>query len=133
MKSPDRRRRLRSQRGMSLIETVVALGLFAMTAATMSKFLVSQIRFASNNNLQTKAYSLAEDQLESIRALRFNDMAASSKQVNVGAVKYTVATAVSDDTPANGLKTINVAVTWTDNTGPKNVAVSTIYTEVRRF
>jgi prepilin-type N-terminal cleavage/methylation domain-containing protein len=133
MKRAERRAAVRNQRGLSLIETIVALSLFAVTAATMSKFLVAQIRHASNNNLQTKAYALAEDQLETIRSQRFNDMASSSKQVNVGAVKYTVATTVTNNTPASGLKSINVAVNWTDNSGPKNVSLSTIYTEVRRF
>jgi prepilin-type N-terminal cleavage/methylation domain-containing protein len=133
MKRAERRAAVRNQRGLSLIETIVALSLFAVTAATTSKFLVSQIRHASNNNLQTKAYSLAEDQLETIRSQRFNDMVSSSKQVTVGAVKYTVAATVTDDTPSNGLKSINVAVNWTDNSGPKNINVSTIYTEVRRF
>lgn len=133
MKRPERRAAVRNQRGISLIETIVALSLFAVSAATMSQFLVSQIRHASNNNLHTKAYSLAEDQLETIRSQRFNDMASSSKQVSVGAVKYTIATTVTNNTPANGLKSIDVDVNWTDNTGPKNVSLSTIYTEVRRF
>jgi prepilin-type N-terminal cleavage/methylation domain-containing protein len=131
MKSTEPRRR--GERGFSLIETLVALSLFAMTAATMGKFLVTQIRFASNNHLQTKAYSLAAEQLEATRALRFNDMLASSKTVAFNGVTYTVATDIDDDTPSNGLKTIEVDVSWSDPTGPKNVSVSTIYTEVRRF
>lgn len=116
-----------------MIETLVALSLFAMTAATMGQFLVTQIRHASNNHLQTKAYSLAAEQLEATRALRFNDMLASSKTVAFNGVQYIVATDVDDDTPSNGLKTIAVDVSWNDPTGPKNVSVSTIYTEVRRF
>jgi hypothetical protein len=99
----------------------------------MGKFLVTQIRFASNNHLQTKAYSLAAEQLEATRALRFNDMLASTKTVAFNGVTYTVATDIDDDTPSNGLKTIEVDVSWSDPTGPKNVSVSTIYTEVRRF
>jgi len=133
MKSTERRHGVRSQRGLTLIETVVALGLFAMSAATMSTFLVTQIRHASNNHLHTRAYALVEDQLEATRAQRFNDMAASTKTVLVGQVSYTVETTVANHTPSNGLKTIDVNVSWNDNVGPRNVAVSTIYTEVRRF
>lgn len=133
MKNTERRPAARDQRGITLIETVVALSLFAVTAATMSSFLVAQIRHASNNHLQTRAYAIAEDQLEATRTLRYNDMQSSTKQVSVGAVRYTVATSVTANTPANGLKTINVNVSWADPTGPKTIDVSTIYTEVRRF
>ena len=126
-------RRWRGQRGMTLLETMIALSLFALTAATMSQFLVAQIRHASNNNLQTRAYSLAEEALEDMRAQRFNDMASSSKLVTDGAMNYTVATTVDNDTPSDGLKSINVNVSWKDPGGSRNVLVSTIYTEVRRF
>ena len=126
-------RRWRGQRGMTVLETMIALSLFALTAATMSQFLVAQIRHASNNNLQTRAYSLAEEALEDMRAQRFNDMASSSKLVTDGAMNYTVATTVDNDTPSDGLKSINVNVSWKDPGGSRNVLVSTIYTEVRRF
>jgi Tfp pilus assembly protein PilV len=133
MKSTERPRRWRSQRGISLIETLVALGLFAVTAATMGRFLVTQIRHASNAHLQTKALAMAAEQLEATRAQRFNDMTSGTTTKTVGGVLYTIRTTVNDDTPANGLKTINVDVSWNDPQGPKNVAVNTIYTEVRRF
>jgi prepilin-type N-terminal cleavage/methylation domain-containing protein len=129
----SRAERWRDQRGVSLIETLVALGLFAMAAATMSTFLVAQIRYASDNNLQTKAYSLAEEDLEYIRSERFNDMASGSKLVTVGTVKYNIVDTVTDDTPANGLKTILINVGWNDPAGARSVQVQTVYTEVRRF
>lgn len=133
MKSTERRRRRLNARGISLIETLVALGLFAMTAATMGRFLVTQIRQASNSHLQTKALAMAAEQLEATRAQRFNDMESGTTTKTVGGVLYTIVTTVQDDTPANKLKTIDVNVSWKDPMGQKNVTVSTIYTEVRRF
>ena len=132
-RSEQRPRRRLGERGLSLIETLVALGLFALTAGTMSRFLVGQIRGASTNNLYTKAYSLAEDQLEATRALKYNEMVASTKTVQTGLVKYTVATTVQTDVPADGLKKIQVNVSWNSPQGTKNVSLYTIYTEVRRF
>jgi Tfp pilus assembly protein PilV len=126
-------RRVAAQRGISLLETVVALGLFAFTAATMGNYLVSQLRMSSYNYLYTQAYTLAEQQLESTRALHFNDMVPASSTSTVGGTQYTVATAVLNDTPANGLKQITVNVSWKDQRGPQNVAVQTIYTEVQRY
>jgi prepilin-type N-terminal cleavage/methylation domain-containing protein len=128
----SRRGRLTSQRGVSLIETLVALGLFALCAATMGNYLVSQIRMSSSNYLYTQAYALAEEQLESTRALRFNDMVPGSKTVPVDGQNFIVTTSVLNDSPANGLKQITVNVSWKDPLGPKNVDVRTIYTEVQR-
>ncbi|MGH7786212.1 MAG: type IV pilus modification PilV family protein [Candidatus Binatia bacterium] len=134
MKSIERRRgALHDQRGVTLLETVVALGLFAMSAATIGTFMVSQIRHASSNDLYTKAYALAEEELEATRALRFDDMADGTRTVQLGGMSYTVVKQVDDDTPASGLKQIQVDVNWSDSGGPRNVSVHTIYTEVRRF
>jgi Tfp pilus assembly protein PilV len=134
MKSSDRHpRRLARQRGISLIETLVALGLFALSAATISSFMVRHIRGASTNNLYTKAYALAEDQLEATRALRYDEMQPGTSIVQNGAVTFTVATLIQNDTPANGLKKIQVDVSWNEPEGVKNVSVHTIYTEVRRY
>lgn len=131
MKSTDPRRL--NARGISLIETLVALALFAMTAATMGQFLVAQVRQSSNNYLQTKALSLAAEQLESTRAQKYAEMVSDTRTETVGGVTYTIATTVDADSPSDGLKSIAVDVSWSDPQGPKNVTVNTIYTEVRRF
>lgn len=133
MKSTEPRSRRFDARGISLIETLVALGLFAMTAATMGRFLVTQIRQASSSQLQTRALAMAAEQLESTRAARFNDMTSGTTTKTVGGVLFTIRTTVRDATPANGLKSIAVDVSWKEPLGSKNVTVNTIYTEVRRF
>ena len=117
---------------MTLLETLVALGMFAATAATMGNFLVSQIRLSSSNYLYSRAYALAEQQLESTRALHYNDMAPGSTTSTVGGTQFTVATSILSNTPADGLKQITVNVSWKDPQGAQNVAVQTIYTEVQR-
>ncbi|MBX3025867.1 hypothetical protein KF840_13245 [bacterium] len=133
MKNTEPRRRRLDARGISLIETLVALGLFAMTAATMGRFLVTQIRQASSSQLQTRALSMAAEQLESTRAQRFSDMASGTKTKTIGGVLFTIRTTVRDATPTSGLKSIAVDVSWNEPLGSKNVTVNTIYTEVRRF
>jgi Tfp pilus assembly protein PilV len=126
------RRRATGARGVSLLETVVALGLFAISAATMGNFLVRQVRFASSNYLYTQAYSIAEQQLEATRAQRYDDMTPSNKTVTLGAMRYTVQTQMVTDSPSAGMKRITVNVGWTDQTGSQNVSVYTVYTQVQR-
>jgi len=130
---PAPRRRRAAQRGISLLETVVALGLFAITAATMGKYLVNQIRMASTNYLYTQAYALAEEELESTRAMHYSDMVPVTKTVTIDGRDFSVNTTVLNDTPADGLKKITVNVGWSDTLGTRNVSVYTIYTEVQRY
>jgi Tfp pilus assembly protein PilV len=124
-------RRLASQGGISLLETIVALALFAICAATTGNYLVSQIRLSTSNYLTTQAYAIAEQELESTRALDWADMAPGSKVVSVDGRVFNVATAILNDSPADGLKSITVNVSWSEPLGAKNVAVKTIYTEVQ--
>lgn len=132
MADPGRRRRYTGEAGISLLETVVALGLFAISAATMGSFLVQQIRFATTNYLYTQAYSLAERQLEATRALRYDAMAADSKAITIGGTRYTVQTQVVNNSPETGMKRITVDVGWKEPLGTRNVSVYTVYTEVQR-
>lgn len=126
-------RRGGAQRGVTLLETLVALSLFAITAATMGNFLVSQIRRSASNYLYTQAYVLAEQQLESLRALPdYTTIVPSSTNASVSGTSFNVATNVLNNTPADGLKQITVNVSWHDNFGAQNVAVQTIYTQVQR-
>lgn len=126
-------RRQLGQRGVSLLETMVALGLFVVSAATTSDFLVRQIRQSSQNNLYTVAYAVAEEHLESVRAARYPDMVPSSTQVEKGAVLFDVATSVETNVPAPNLKQISVQVAWTEPGGRRDIEIKTIYTSVRRF
>jgi type II secretory pathway pseudopilin PulG len=125
-------KRLRSQLGVSLVETIVSLTLFAVCAASIGTFLTTQIRTASSNNLTSVAYAMAEDQLEGLRALDYKDMASSSSSKTVGSVVFNLSAAVTPDSPSLNMKKIVVQVTWNENTGSKNVTVSTVFTQVTR-
>ena len=122
-----------TERGASLIETVVALGLFALTAAMMSNFLAEHVRHSSSNNLHSVAYSLAAEALEGARALDLADVTSQTASHDEGGVSFTVATSVEDDTPQPNLKTITATVTWTEQDGEHHVSVPVVYTAIARI
>jgi prepilin-type N-terminal cleavage/methylation domain-containing protein len=121
-----------NQHGVSLVETMVALSLFAISAATVGEFIVRQTRMASTNNLTSVAHSLAEESLEGLRALDYNAIAPSSRSVTTGNVTFAIETTVKNNTPAANMKQIAVDVSWADPLGEQHVTVHTIYTSVRR-
>ena len=123
---------MRSIRGVTLTETMVALTLFALCSSAIGRLVTTQIRMASTNNLASRAYSLAEQELENIRGFDYSDIASTSRSVDSGKVKFTIATNVQSNVPAVNLKTITVTVTWTEPTGNKDVALKTIYTAIKR-
>lgn len=119
-------------RGVTLTETMVALVLFALCSSAIGRLMTTQIRMASTNNLTSRAYALAEEELEGIRALDYADIASTSRTLDVGNVHFSLATVVEANVPATNLKTITVTVSWNEPTGSRNVALNTIYTAVKR-
>jgi len=125
-------RRLACRQGTTLIETIVAVGLFALTAATMSDFLLQQIRMGGANYSYSKAYALAAQEFEDMRSMSYDDMASRSSTTTEGSTTYTVQTTVLADTPEPNMKKITVQVSWTEPSGAKNVKVYSIYTAVQK-
>ena len=85
-----RTQELRSQRGIIAVGNLVAVGLFAVTAATMGDFLRQQIRTGGANANYSTAYSLAAEEFEDIRALPFDDMASRTTTLSQGAITFAV-------------------------------------------
>jgi prepilin-type N-terminal cleavage/methylation domain-containing protein len=124
---------LTSQRGFTLIETVVSLGLFVLAAAATGKLLVSQIRMETGNATKTTAISLATNALEDLRALDYNSIPTSkTSTTTVGRLTYTVTSTAVFDSPSTGVATITTTVSWRDPLGSQTYTLNVIYTDVTR-
>jgi Tfp pilus assembly protein PilV len=124
--------RLAGERGITLLETLFSLSLFALSVATMSNFIVTQIRSSNTNDNYTIAYELAVEELENVRAQLYDQMEPRSREYEVGGMTFEVETSVDADEPAANMKTIDVDITWNEPAGERNVALQTIYTAVTR-
>jgi Tfp pilus assembly protein PilV len=126
------RQRHRGQAGIGLAETLVALALFAIGIVAVGGFLSMHIRMSSSNALSTIAYGLAEVQMENLRTADYSSIASHTSTQRQGAVTFTVTTQVTPDVPAPNMKSIAIDVTWQEPTGPRDVSLHTIYTQVTR-
>ncbi|MCX8073832.1 MAG: hypothetical protein N3C12_15500 [Candidatus Binatia bacterium] len=115
-----------------MAEAMASLGLFAIVLAAVGSFLTDHIRRTTWAHQRTYAYTLAEQELEAMRAADYDQLSPKSRTETVGTTVYTIATTVSNDAAAPQTKTIAVNVTWTDPRGPQQVTVSTAYAKIRR-
>jgi type II secretory pathway pseudopilin PulG len=128
------RRHRRTQRGATLIESVVALGVFGMVATAAGALLTQHIRGQRTNGTTTAAITVAEAEMESLRSLDYPDIAARTFDPTpaAGSPAYHVKTTVVADSPAPSLKSITTQVTWTEPAGVKAISLYAIYADVTR-
>lgn len=111
--------RLSPKRGFSVIEVVVAFGLLAIMVSIFFNLIPSSTlaTFRAENRLS--ASNLAQNQIETLRAASFDELASwdgKSETVTRGSTKFTVTTSVSDidKIKPDYLKLVKVKVGWVE-------------------
>ena len=125
-------RHLRTQGGTTLVEAIVALGLFAIGAGAVTTLLTQHIRQQITNHTGTTAIALGEQQFELLRGLDYSDIGGGTTLTTVDGMAYTIRTTATSDVPAANMKQIEVQVTWTEPKGPQAYTAYAIYTAVQR-
>ena len=121
-----------NERGVTLIESVVALGLFAIAAAAVSNLLVGHIRQTGSNLAATTAIVVAERELEDLRSLDYTDIVSRSSTKTFDGLTYAVATTITSDMPAPNMKTIQTQITWSELGVAKSYVLDAVYTAIKR-
>jgi prepilin-type N-terminal cleavage/methylation domain-containing protein len=124
------RRRARA-RGVSLVEVLASMTLFALVASAASGLAVASIRHTTQNRHASIAAMLAQRELEDLRGLDFDEVASRASTVVEGGLAYAVASDVEADTPGPGMKTITVRVGWSGPEGALGYDIGTVFTSIR--
>ena len=125
--APGRRRR---QRGMSMIEVLAAMTLFAIAATGLAAFTATSLRFGADNRASGTAHMLAQRELEEQRGRDYADLETRSYMTTQHGQEFEVSTDVELDEPASGMAHVTVTVRWTGPMGLRSYAIETIYTDV---
>lgn len=125
-------RRSGNQRGSTLVESLVAIGLFGLCMGAIGNLLVTHIQMEGVNLRQTTAIGLAEREVEDLRAINYSQIASRSSTQTIGSITYTVTTTVTAESPLPNEKSIRTVVSWTDRGGAQSYALNTIYTAITR-
>ena len=124
------RKTRRSQRGISLLEILVAITLFALTSSGLAAFLVQSLRRTAGNRASTGAVIAAQHEVEDLRSLDYPAIVSRSYATTITGKSYGVGTVVQNDTPASGMKQVTVTVSYTEPLGPESYVLRTILTQI---
>jgi type IV pilus assembly protein PilV len=113
-------------RGFTLIETLIALSIFTIGILAVAALVISSINENALARMVTEATALAEDRLESVQALAYEDIV--TDQIVDG--RYTVTWNVVEDDIIVGTKSITVVVTWRYRGVDRNVTIEHLMTPI---
>jgi prepilin-type N-terminal cleavage/methylation domain-containing protein len=123
-------RRRPRQRGISLIEVLAAMTLFALVASAVGALATSALLNTTINRHYTMATMLAQGEIEDLRSLDYPAIASRASVQTVEGQVYNVDTVVAPNTPAANMSRVTVTVRWNGPEGTRNYAVDTIFTDV---
>jgi len=118
---------IRKPKGFTLIEVVAGLIILAIGLLGIAVMQITSIKSGYFSSHVTQATIFAQDTLEHLRNLSYNDSDLSSGQHNEGTIPGTVFSRqyhIAEDA-GNVMKTITVTVQWTDR-GNHSISFSTI-------
>lgn len=122
------RNRRKKEEGSALIEVVVAISILAFGLLAIASMQVAAIRGNSFAGNVTEGACLAADRLEKLMSLSYthSDLSAGNHTDPSPPGGYAVAWDVTDDSPINDTKTIDITVTWYDHGAQKSVSMQRI-------
>ncbi|GAG11105.1 unnamed protein product [marine sediment metagenome] len=120
------------EKGFTLVEILIAIVVLAIGVLAMGQMQIASIRGNSIANTLTEATTLAQDRMENLIGLSYNDLTAGSHpgpNNPIGGV-YSIFWNIALDYPINNTKEISVIVNWTDKGLTKTVSITSMKADI---
>jgi type II secretory pathway pseudopilin PulG len=119
-----------SEHGVTVLEVVVAVVLFAVIIAATAGILSLGSTRGAQNRRATEAAILAQRELERLRHTPYDQLPESERWTEtVGTNMYTLEREMLRDQPEANMTWIRITVSW-DSVGPQTYVVETIFTDL---
>jgi Tfp pilus assembly protein PilV len=119
-----------SEHGVTVLEVVVAVVLFAVIIAATAGILSLGSTRGAQNRRATEAAILAQRELERLRHTPYDQLPRSARRTErVGTNMYTLECEMLRDQPEANMTWIRITVSW-DSVGPQTYVVETIFTNL---
>lgn len=122
-----RKRAPRDQRGFTIVETMVAIGIMAIAFLGMASVHAISARAQSLGQNEGLARFVADQQLELMRRTAVGAIQSYTGSTTVQGVSFGITRTVSNVTMG---KKVVVTTTWTDRFGPRSLTLTTIVSQV---
>jgi type IV pilus modification protein PilV len=122
-----------TEKGFTLIEVLVAMAVFSVALLGLEKMHLTAIQVNSVASRLTQATTLAQDRVERLLAMPYNDPLLVDNTATGSFTSYTdpnppqgytIEWKVDTDVPSVGIKTINIFVTWKNLQASKTFSLS---------
>ncbi|MEB3323315.1 MAG: type II secretion system protein [Synechococcaceae cyanobacterium] len=118
-----------SSRGFSLIELTIAISFFGILMLGFLMTFPLGYRTVQKSEMLTVATSHAQDEIERLKTLPFNDpdLAPGTHFDAENPIDgiYNRVWTVTENTPVDGLTTVAMGITYSDNGIPRNIQITT--------
>ncbi len=118
----------KEQKGFTLIEVLVAIVVIGLAATATANGMRATTNLLGENSLQGEAITLAQEAVEDLRTVRYEDIANGSRTTADGI--YTVTWTALTNNPEIGMKFITVTTAWKWKGQPRSFVLETIYSKI---
>jgi type II secretion system protein I len=120
-----------SQNGFSLMEVLVAMVIFSISALAVTSLMFNHTKLVSLNAQSSEAIALAQDKLEDLRTMNFTSLGSNSAPpMTKKGTTYTTSWTVQQNTPTTGMATLTVTVAWNHKGVAKSYVTKSIFSNV---
>jgi type II secretion system protein I len=105
----------KNQAGFTLVEVLVAMGIFAVAVLGLAMSGTSVIKANQTSLVQTTAANIGQDKLEELKSKTSANISSGGPAVQtINGETFSTSWTVTSGSPISGMKRIDVTVTWTD-------------------
>jgi prepilin-type N-terminal cleavage/methylation domain-containing protein len=115
-------------RGFSLVEMMIAITVLGVGLLSLAGLFPLAMKRVSVGDLESRATFQAQSKLEELKNLRWNQLVASVGNDQVDA-RFNRTWQVWEDTPAVGMKSVQVVVNWSDENGQRTITLSSLLSD----
>ena len=126
---------LRNNKGFTLVEIMIAVFILVIALLGLISVTVMVIKGNSFSKTMTTATTLAKDKMEQLKNTGYGSLAGSTDYAKLDSTAQATQTAesiytrtwtVTNDSPAAGMKTVEVTVQWNWQNAARNVTLRSI-------